>query len=109
MFAHRVDWRAILILVLLSLSPLVLVGCKSGAGQVTPPPATIIRAEEPDAEQAVEKAPEATASPIPAPPTLPPPPSEIGDEAYPYPNPHLPQGPSESPTPVVYPSPTLKN
>ena len=99
-------WRAICVIVLIVVSTMALVGCKAGESEESLPPATIIRAEEPAPEQKAK--PTEADTPLPAPPALPSAPDEGIKDAYPYPYPPMPQVPAESPTPVVYPSPTLK-
>jgi len=102
----RIMWRTICVIVLIVVSAMTLVGCKAEEGEKLLPPATIIRADESAPEQ--EAAPTAADTPLPVPPTLPSLPDKGTEDAYPYPYPFVPQEPAESPTPVVYPSPTLK-
>ena len=100
MFKHS-GLRFVLVIALLALSLQALTACDDSGTNPTPPPATIISATE-DEPTAAPIEPQATATPLPEPPTRPPEPTaepEGTPEDYPEP-------PTAVPNPeIAYPTP----
>ena len=94
-------WRVALALVATIALMLTLAACDDGGAEsYTPPPATIIRADD---SAATPTAPAQDAPPtVPMPPTMPAQQSVGSGQGTPYPPPVY--APAESPTPVVYPT-----
>lgn len=101
--SHRKEHAVVIaVVVLVSASALVLTACGGdGLEDMTPPPATIIRAEGPVAQPTPRVGPPKA---YPVPPQSVSPARPVPEQRYPYPVSRV-GTPGPTPTPVIYPTP----